>query len=529
MRRSVLWPWLCIVVIAALRPAAAGAAERWAAPAGTRAPGPCLAIEPCRLDLAIGGAVNGDEVILTPGDYAVAGALEPTARITLRGEAGKPRPVLIGAASLQSSVLSFKLGGTLRHLALQATAAGQDALTMQGGLAEDVILVAASGDGAKLVGSPAGTVLRDSVVRTDAAGGGAAALKLRESGAAGNVLLRNVTVWAPGATGIRCEVSGGQVSLVNVLVRGTVTDVDAGSRGARCSAAFSNFRPALSPGLAAGAGNQQAEPLLADAAHGDYRPQPGSPTIDAGGSDPLLGTADPAGCARTLGGAPDIGAYEYASGTCVPATNEPVAPATDATPAPDTTAELPRGVPAPVQGATIVVAPGPGKVLVRRPGSRRFSALAAGTRLPVGSEFDTRDGRLRLVSAVDGGRRLQDGTFWGGRFTVRQSRRGGGMTSLVLRGGSFARCPTASASRVAHASRKRPPLRRLWARDQGGRFRTHGHNSVATARGTAWVTEDSCDGTLTRVQDGAVAVRDRASRKTVIVRAGGSYLARPAR
>ena len=125
---------------------------------------------------------------------------------------------------------------------------------MQGGLAEDVILVSDFGDGAKLVGSPAGTVLRDSVVRTGAAGSAAAALKLRESGGPGNVLLRNVTVMAPAATGIHCEVSGGQVSLVNSVVRGAVADIDASSRRANCSATYSNFRAAFSPGLSAGAG-----------------------------------------------------------------------------------------------------------------------------------------------------------------------------------------------------------------------------------------------------------------------------------
>ena len=368
---------MSIVVIVASWPAAASAAERWAAPAATRASGPCLAIDPCRLDVAITGAVNGDEVVVTPGEYTVASALAPAARITLRGEAGKPRPALIGAEGLQSPVLSLKTGGTLRHLALRATAAGQDALTMQGGLAEDLILVSATGDGAKLVGSPAGTVMRDSVVRTGAASGGASALKLREAGGAGSVLLRNVTVMAPAATGIRCEVSGGQASLVNTLVRGAVADVDADSRGARCSATFSNFRPAVSPGLASGAGNQQAEPLLADYANGDYRPLPGSPTIDAGSGDALLGAADPAGCARTLGGAPDIGAYEYANEPCTPYANEPVAPAPDATPNPEASTELPRGVPAPVQGSTVVVAPGQGTVLVRRPRTRRFSAVSA--------------------------------------------------------------------------------------------------------------------------------------------------------
>jgi hypothetical protein len=58
------------------------------------------------------------------------------------------------------------------------------------------------------------------------------------------------------------------------------------------------------------------------------------------------------------------------------------------------------------------------------------------------------------------------------------------------------------------ASRPRPG-RRLWGRDHGGRFRTHGHNSHATVRGTRWLVEDRCDGTLTRVTSGTVVVRDR--------------------
>jgi len=41
--------------------------------------------------------------------------------------------------------------------------------------------------------------------------------------------------------------------------------------------------------------------------------------------------------------------------------------------------------------------------------------------------------------------------------------------------------------------------------------------------------QDSCAGTLTRVLRGRVAVRDAVKRKTVIVRAGKRYLARPRR
>ena len=44
--------------------------------------------------------------------------------------------------------------------------------------------------------------------------------------------------------------------------------------------------------------------------------------------------------------------------------------------------------------------------------------------------------------------------------------------------------------------------------------------------GTRWLTVDRCDGTLTQVREGRVAVRDFVKRKTVFVTAGKSYLAK---
>jgi ferric-dicitrate binding protein FerR (iron transport regulator) len=84
---------------------------------------------------------------------------------------------------------------------------------------------------------------------------------------------------------------------------------------------------------------------------------------------------------------------------------------------------------------------------------------------------------------------------------------------------------TAGGARAAAASAKQPP-RVLWGRDDHGRFRTRGSNSVATVRGTSWYVADRCDGTLTRVTRGSVSVRDLRGDRTVVVRAGQSYLAR---
>src|SRR4029079_10204509 len=79
-------------------------------------------------------------------------------------------------------------------------------------------------------------------------------------------------------------------------------------------------------------------------------------------------------------------------------------------------------------------------------------------------------------------------------------------------------------ARTAAAGRK-APTRRLWSTDSGGRFRTPRRNRGPHVRGTAWVTTETCAGTRTTVTQGAVSVRDLHRRKTVLVRAGGSYLA----
>jgi hypothetical protein len=45
-------------------------------------------------------------------------------------------------------------------------------------------------------------------------------------------------------------------------------------------------------------------------------------------------------------------------------------------------------------------------------------------------------------------------------------------------------------------------------------------------RGADWTIAERCDGTLTTVKRGRVIVRDFRRRRTIILRAGESYLAR---
>ncbi len=179
----------------------------------------------------------------------------------------------------------------------------------------------------------------------------------------------------------------------------------------------------------------------------------------------------------------------------------------------------------------VVVAEPTGPVRFKRPGERWRPLVGFGAELPVGTALDTRRGKIRLTTVSGDGAR-QTGTFGGGVVKVRQPRRARGRVDLYLRGGNFRSCRRAAAHHsaargavLAGASRHRR-VRRLWGSDSGGRFRTHGRHSHATVRGTRWLTEDRCDGTLTRVTEGAVVVRDLARRRRVLVRAGHSYLAR---
>lgn len=164
-----------------------------------------------------------------------------------------------------------------------------------------------------------------------------------------------------------------------------------------------------------------------------------------------------------------------------------------------------------------------GTVLVTPPGGKRFT-LGADTAIPLGSLVDARRGHLRLTAA-DGNGGTMAGEFWGGVFRVTQSRDVPVRTVLALAQDVGLRSCPARGARAAKKRRK-PGSRLLWG-DGKGNFRTSGRHAVATVRGTRWLVRDSCAGTLVKVARGVVDVRDLVRRRTVPVKAGRSYLARP--
>jgi Thrombospondin type 3 repeat len=195
------------------------------------------------------------------------------------------------------------------------------------------------------------------------------------------------------------------------------------------------------------------------------------------------------------------------------------------------TAELGRVVVAEAVSGTVTFArPRAAGAAANARGSQRglnFVPLEEAREIPVGSFLNTRRGTVRLVSARDTAGNTQSGEFAGGVFQVLQSRarRARGLTELRLKGSGFRRCRTGRRIGAGAAQVSRRTIRRVRS-NADGNFRTRGRHSAATVRGTVWTTADRCDGTLTTVRRGRVAVRDFRRKRTVIVRAGQSYLAK---
>jgi hypothetical protein len=180
--------------------------------------------------------------------------------------------------------------------------------------------------------------------------------------------------------------------------------------------------------------------------------------------------------------------------------------------------------PSPVFARTVVLKPISGRVFIRPPGiSTVFVRLTRARIVPVGTVVDATLGRLSLTSANPPPGYTQTGRFFSGVFQIEQKRAGGGLVNLVLRDNLARNVCGSGAARAAALSQTVLGLLRGVAK---GRFRTTGRFSAATVRGTDWGVRDRCDGTLTVVRQGVVLVTDFRLHRTVVVRAGQTYLAK---
>jgi hypothetical protein len=192
-----------------------------------------------------------------------------------------------------------------------------------------------------------------------------------------------------------------------------------------------------------------------------------------------------------------------------------------------------------------------GEVLVKLPPGASGSAFTSGLRIPfqssgfvslkgvaavpTGSTLDTRRGEVALTAAINGQRPRsakqlrREARFRAGIFAIRQARK----PPRAKRAKRIPpRAELVSPSGAEQPCRRSGPPKstvvRSLATTAKGVFRTVGAAATAApAKGTSsFITTDRCDGTITEVGRGRVAVVAKRTGKRQVVRAGRAYLVR---
>jgi hypothetical protein len=305
----------CLVTLALV--ADAQAAQRYAAPNGS-GPEPCGQQAPCSLKVALGQAKANDEVIIGGGTYATTETQyneTGAENLYIHGDFAGPAPTIEPSTADYAIALNSK-GTRLSYIVVSRARKEANGIYCGTDNLVERVRVVVVGEGSKALFTLGPCTIRDSVAV--AQGPGSIALYYAGPPEAPPQVVRNLTAIAsgPGSKGVDagcflCFTGNAGIDLRNTIASGEAADIEADSN-APIAVANSNFdKPAGPAGtVVVGGGNQSAAPLFVDAAGGDFHQAPGSPTIDAGAADPLLGASDLDGHGRSLGPAPDIGAYE---------------------------------------------------------------------------------------------------------------------------------------------------------------------------------------------------------------------------
>ena len=312
----------------------AAADERFAEPNGNGASGAggCLQADPCSIQSAIEDAsvANGDVVTVLPGTYETqASSLFINDDITVRGLETSPMPVIPAGAGANDAVDVANNNVELRWLRIQINQPSTDGLQSLAfsGLLAERIQVENSGNS----GNACNLASTDATIRDSVCWGNGSSSGLVASSSAGTqtVTARNLTAFSVTGTAIEAAGSGtGNITInaKNVIARGGPNPFDdvAASTDATSFATVTLTNSNYVREDATGAGatitpsntnnNQEAAPVFANAAGGDFHQQSTSPTRNAGtgtaGSD-SIGTLDIDAQPRTEEGVIDIGADEF--------------------------------------------------------------------------------------------------------------------------------------------------------------------------------------------------------------------------
>jgi hypothetical protein len=232
---------------------------------------------------------------------------------------------------------------------------------------------------------------------------------------------------------------------------------------------------------------------------------------DSNGTVRLAGTFSSLTFTAEYTGPAADGVYMQLGASPVPptVTVTPV-PTTSPPPPPPTPQLLPADKP-PETGVSVSTKLAAGTVSVKLPGGQDFVPLAGAASLPVGSVVDARQGVVSFRAA--GASATQSATLSAGIFAIRQARVRGATAAFVLQ--------TPPGQARACAGPKKGAVRTLTIAAKGV-FRTVAAKGVVKGRNATWTVSDRCDGTLTTVKRGRVAVTSR--HRTQTVRAGRRLL-----
>ena len=266
---------------------------RYAAPGASGAQ-PCAQSAPCSLSTALtgtgsGGVKDGDTIVLAPGTYHQGSGLLVGHRVTIEGQPGAARPLIVGGAAF---FLETGLPADLHDVRIIATDSS-NGLVMEGGTAERVFVANESSGGAACLFYNA--TVRDSVCWALVAGGKAIVASLDASSQSAATTLRNVTAVGD-AAGLAAQADNGakiRFDIANTILSGATHDLVAGtdsSSGSSVTLALGHSAYATQATSGSGVvvtapgtnGGVTAPPLFADPAGGDLHEAPGSPTIGAG-------------------------------------------------------------------------------------------------------------------------------------------------------------------------------------------------------------------------------------------------------
>ena len=320
-------------VLALAAPAAAQGATRYASPGGGTIPG-CIKELACSLEYAITGASPNDEVIVTPGTYQVGATISTEKPLFIHGQEGSPPPRIVAAPE----VTPFKSSAPqhLSYLSIETQSSSEGVLFLP---ANETVLerleLIARGENALGLRAGSNFTLTDSLIWAGESTG-ATGLFLQGT-VSGLPTLRNDTIVATGSESVGIFVSqeGASISMLAInVIANAETDASAMVSPERTKSSavihFDHSNLDTTEGNVVSTYGQTAPPQFVAISPPTFMEAPGSPTIDAGGNEPLDGAVDLAGNPRSLPGKPsctgtdvavtDIGAYEFvpASPTCAP-------------------------------------------------------------------------------------------------------------------------------------------------------------------------------------------------------------------